>query len=152
MILDGNLMFTGTSKGATGGIQSGAQTDAPTTGTQNASNILDLGLAGLPTSASGGGARDIGIGDNPMLKLFAQATAYTSGGTNIYVQLQGAPDNGSGSPGSFTTMWTGPTVTATQIAADITSTFTNQTYLANIDVPRPPPGVGMPRFLQLVFV
>ena len=42
MILDNLLTFTGTSNGATGGITSGAQTDAPTTGTQAASNIIDL--------------------------------------------------------------------------------------------------------------
>ena len=55
MILDGLLTFTGTSNGATGGITAGAQTDAPTTGTQAASNIIDLGVSGLPSSANGGG-------------------------------------------------------------------------------------------------
>ena len=44
----------------------GAQTDAPTTGTQAASNIIDLGVtSGIPSSANGGGARDIGVGDDP---------------------------------------------------------------------------------------
>ena len=63
MIIDGLLLFTGTSNGASGGITSTAYTDAPTTGTQRASNILDLGVSsGVPTDANGGGARDIGIG------------------------------------------------------------------------------------------
>ena len=57
MILDNLLTFTGTSNGATGGITAGAQTDLPTTGTQAASNIIDLGVtSGVPSSANGGGA------------------------------------------------------------------------------------------------
>ena len=68
MILDGFLTFTGTSNGATGGITSGAQTDAPTTGTQVASNIIDLGVEGLPAYAAGAGGRDIGIGEDASLE------------------------------------------------------------------------------------
>ena len=83
MILDNLLMFTGTSNGASAGITSGANTDKPTTGTQTASNILDLGVtSGVPSSGSGGGARDIGIGDAPMMKLLAQViVAFTVGTT-----------------------------------------------------------------------
>ena len=83
MILDNLLTFTGTSNGATGGITSGAQTDAPTTGTQAASNIIDLGVSGLPASASGGGARDIGVGDDPSLKLSAIVIATFTVGTSL---------------------------------------------------------------------
>ena len=54
MILDNLLTFTGTSNGAAGGITAGAQTDLPTTGTQAASNIIDLGGPALPGSANGG--------------------------------------------------------------------------------------------------
>ena len=92
--------------GATGGITAGAQTDLPTTGTQAASNIVDLGGPALPGSASGGGARDLGVGDDPALKLSALVTTAITGGTSLQLQLQGAPDNGSGAPGSYTTMWT----------------------------------------------
>lgn len=144
MILDNLLMFTGTSNGASGGITSGAQTDAPTTGTQIASNIIDLGLSGLPTSANGGGARDIGVGDDPLLKLLVQVTTTFAGGTNMYLILAGAPDNGTGSPGSYTTMWTCPPVGEVNLVAGA--------YLANVDVPRPVPGQTLPRFLRLSFV
>lgn len=148
MILDGLLTFTGTSNGATGGIQSGAQTDslAQTTGTYNASNILDLGLSGLPTSAGGGGARDIGVGDDPQLKLSAIITqTVTSGGAaTLQVQLQGAPDNGSGAPGSYTTMWTSPTFA---LAALIQGA-----QLANVGMPRDLWEQVNPRFLQLQFI
>lgn len=146
MILDNALTFTGTSNGATGGITSGAQTDSPTTGTQNSSNVVDLGvISGVPSSAAGGGARDIGTGDNPALKLSVIVTTTFTGGTNLSLQLQGAPDNGSGAPGSYTIMWQSP-------AAVVEASLLAGTPLANVDVPRPAPGQAAPRFLRLVFV
>ena len=144
MILDGLLTFTGTSNGATGGITSGAQTDAPTTGTQAASNIIDLGLNGLPGSANGGGARDLGVGDGPALKLSAMVIAAFTGGTSLQLQLQGAPDNGSGAPGSYTTMWTSAAIAEASLVAGA--------QLANIDVPRVVFGQALPRFLKLNFI
>ena len=145
MILDGLLTFTGTSNGATGGITAGAQTDLPTTGTQAASNIIDLGLLGIPTYANGGGARDLGVGDDPSLKLSIIVTTALTGGTSLQCQLQGAPDNGSGAPGSYTTMWTAP-------AAIAEASLLAGVQLANIDLPRPVPGQAMPRFLKLNFI
>lgn len=144
MILDSLLTFTGTSNGATGGIQSGPQTDKPTTGTQDSSNIIDLGLSGIPTSANGGGARDIAVGDDPMLKLSAIATAAFNNLTSLQLQLSGAPDNGSGAPGSWTVMWTSPAYVLAALTAGV--------QLANIDVPRPVLGQPRPRFLKLTFV
>lgn len=144
MILDALLTFTGTGNGASGAPASGARTDAPTTGTQTSSNIVDLGLAGIPSSANGGGARDIGTGDDPSLKLSIIVTTAFTVGTSLQVNLQGAPDNGSGSPGSWTTMWTGPVV--------LEASLTQGVQYSNIDVPRPAPGQPMPRFLQLQYV
>lgn len=145
MILDNLLTFTGTSNGATGGIQSGPQTDVPTTGTQNASNIIDLGITlGVPTSANGGGARDMGIGDYPAMKLSAIVTAAFAGGTSLQLQLQGAPDNGSGAPGSYTTMWTSPVFAEAALIQGA--------QLANVDMPRDVWEQVLPRYLQLVFV
>lgn len=143
MILDALLTFTGTQFGATGGIQSGQFTDKPTTGTQNASNIIDLGIVlGIPTSANGGGARDLGIGDYPAMKLSAIATVGFTSGNTVQVELQGAPDNGSGAPGSYTTMWTGPVITSAGQGAQ----------LCNVDLPRVIWEQVLPRYLQLVFV
>src|SRR5215469_13751774 len=87
MIIDGALQFTGTA-----GIA--GSTDSPTTGTQQSTNVVDLL-----------NARDLGIGDDPALKLLIQIIATFTGGTSLDVQLQGAPDNGSGLPGTYTTMW-----------------------------------------------
>jgi len=144
MILDALLTFTGTGNGASGAPASGARTDAPTTGTQTSSNIIDLGLNGIPNSAGGGGARDIGAGDDPSLKLSVMVTTTFASGTSLQVNLQGAPDNGSGAPGSYTTMWTGPVVAEASLVAGV--------QYANIDVPRPQPGQVLPRFLQLQYV
>jgi hypothetical protein len=151
MILDGFLLFTGNGAGATGTIANGPNTDAPTTGTQAASNIIDLGMAGIPATTTSpavalGGARDIAIGDDPMLKLLVEVTTSFATGTSIQAQLQGAPDNTTtpGTPGSFTTMWTGPAV--------LTAAATQGAYLANVDVPRTIPGQPLPRFLQLNFI
>lgn len=144
MILDGLLTFTGTSQGASGGIASGPQTDSPTTGTQDSSNILDLGLNGLPTSANGGGARDLGIGDDPSLKLSAIAVAAFTGGTSLELELQGAPDNGSGAPGSWTVMWSS--------AVFAEAALVQGAQLANVTLPRVIWEQVLPRFLKMTFV
>lgn len=146
MILDNFLMFTGTSNGATGGITAGANTDLPTTGTQVASNIIDLGVVlGIPSYANGGGARDIGTGDNPSLKLLVVVTTAFGGGTDLTCLLSGAPDNGSGAAGSYTIMWQRPAVI-------VEASLTVGVQLANIDVPRPVAGQALPRFLRLSFI
>lgn len=142
MILDGLLLFTGTSNGATGGITSGTYTDSPTTGTQILSNIVDLGVnSGVPSSANGGGARDMGIGDDPSLKLSVIATIALTGGTSIQLELDGAPDNGSGAPGTYTPMWNSEVI--------LEAALTAGAQLANIDVPRTVPGQPLPRFLRM---
>jgi hypothetical protein len=145
MILDNLLTFTGTSNGASGGITAGAQTDLPTTGTQAASNIIDLGVVrGIPSYANGGGARDIGVGDDPSLKLSVLVVTAITGGTDLTLTLSGAPDNGSGAAGSYTIMWTSPTFVEASLVAGA--------QLANIDVPRVISGQVLPRFLKLSFI
>lgn len=146
MILDNALMFTGTSNGASAGITAGANTDLPTTGTQVASNIIDLGVVlGIPSYANGGGARDIGTGDDPSLKLLVQVTTTFGGGTDMLCLLSGAPDNGSGAAGSYTIMWQ-------QAAVIVEANLVAGAQLANIDIPRPVNGQAMPRFLRLSFI
>src|SRR6267142_3951400 len=103
MILDGFLQF------------SSAQSIAAVASTIVSTNTIDLGvgLVGnqqIPTFAAGGGARDIGIGDDPAMKFLVQiSTTVTSGGAaTLAVALQGAPDSGTGTEGSFTTWWSSP--------------------------------------------
>lgn len=118
---------------------------AQVVGTYTSANIIDLHMAGIPTLANLQGARDIGIGDNPALKLLVQVgTAFTSGGAGtLAVSLQGAPDNGSGAPGSYATWWTSP--------AYALATLNAGSRLFDMDMPRPPDGVSMPRFLRMSY-
>lgn len=116
------------------------------TGTYNSNNIIDIGLAGLPTSASGGGARDLGIGDDPAMKLVVNVTtAFTSGGSaTLQITLQGAPDNGSGAPGTYSTVLQSQAIALTNLFQGA--------RLLDVDLPRMPPGVALPRFWRLQYV
>lgn len=143
MILDALLTFTGTGNGASAGITAGQWTDAPTTGAQDSSNVIDLGVVlGIPSYANGGGARDIAIGYP--LWLSALVTETFVDGTSLQIALQGAPDDGTGIPGSYTTMWDMPAVV---VEADLVAGV----QLVNVMVPRPRPDQPLPRFLKLVF-
>jgi Bbp16-like protein len=125
MIIDGALQFTGT-PGA-------VNVDTPTTGTQQSTNVIDLV-----------NARDMGIGDDPALKLLCVVRAAFTAGTSIQVQFQGAPDAGGGTPGTYTTY--------AESAAVLEADAIAGRYLLPMDIPRPPPGVAMPRFYRLQYV
>ena len=126
MIEDGALQFTGT-PGVAGAV------DTPTTGTQQSTNVIDLV-----------NARDMGIGDNPAIKLLCTVKTGFTGGTSLQVQFQGAPDSGSGTPGTFTTY--------AESAAILEADLIAGRYLLPIDVPRPPPGAPLPRYYRLQYV
>lgn len=116
-------------------------------GTQASTNVLDYGiLSGIPSSANGGGARDMGIGDDPTLKLLVLVTtafaSAASAGT-LSVAIQGAVDNGAGAPAAFSTWWTSPVYTTAQLNVG--------SRLMDIDFPRPPDGVAVPRFVRLLY-
>ena len=145
MIIDAFTLFTGTINGATSTIADTTTTDAPTTGTQASSNIIDIGVkSGVPSSASGGGARDLAIGDDPSLKLLAVVTVAFTGGTSLQLVLAGGVDNGSGAIGSLTTMWTGE--------ACVEANLNVGAQLGVLSIPRPQPSQAYPRFLKLSFV
>jgi hypothetical protein len=131
MILDGLLMF-----------DVGVLITANGT-TQDSTNVLDLGGPGLPVLANLQGARDIGIGDDPAMKLLVVVTVAATTGTSMSVLLAGAPDNGSGSPGSFVTWYISPVYTTAQLVVGA--------RLLDMDMPRPPAGVVIPRFLKLTY-
>lgn len=137
MILDKLLTFSG------GLNNTDANLDSPTTGTEVASNIIDLGVtSGVPSSANGGGARDIGTGYE--LFLSALVTTAFASGTSLQLELSGAIDDGTGAPSTYTVMWTGPAVVEASLVAGM--------QLANIAVPRPAAGQALPRFLRLRYI
>lgn len=115
-------------------------------GTQASTNIIDLHMSGIPDLAANQGARDMGIGDDPAIKIVVQVTtSFASAGSTgtISAAFQGAPDNGSDAPGSYTTYVTGFAFVIPAAGA----------RLLNIDWPRPPDGVtgGFPRFVRLLY-
>ena len=132
MILDALLRFTGASGQA-------LTTAAATPST----DVIDLHMSGIPALANLQGARDLGIGTR--LKLTTRVTTtFTSGGAStLIVALQGAPDNGSGAPGTYVTWWTSPTYAL--------ATLVQGARLYEIDMPRPPAGVAVPRFLRMLY-
>jgi|SRR5215470_954213 len=125
----------------------------PNATTTSSTNTVDIGVGlqltantsglAIPGVAAGGGARDLGIGDDPALKIYCTVSTAPSAGTNIAVSLQGAPDDGTGQPGTFTTYATGPTVTQANCTVGV--------QLLAIDMPRPAPGVAYPRYLRLSY-
>ena len=153
MILDGLLLFTGTSAGSTR-TGSTTYTDLPadTNTTSYSANVIDLGVSGLPASAgssgtgSGGGARDLGVGDDPALKVMVDVVVAFNNLTNLQIIVQGTHDNGSGAPYAtdWTTMASGPLVVLANLVAGI--------RICEIDLPRPAPGQAMPRYLRLGYV
>ena len=133
MILDALLMFS-----------QAQDLFTPAAGNIDSTNTIDLGVtSGVPSSANGGGARDIGAGDDPALEIMIIAKTLFVGGTSLAVAVQGAPDNGSGAPGSFTTM--------ASIPAVVTANLDAGQAIGNITVPRPVPGQVLPRYLKLVY-
>lgn len=112
--------------------------------TQDSTNTIDLGVvSGIPSNANGGGARDIGIGDDPAMKILVQVSAVFSGGTSMSVTLKGAIDNGSGAPAAYSTWYVTPAYT--------TATLVAGARLMDMDFPRPPAGIAVPRFLKLTY-
>lgn len=139
MILDALLRFT-----AAGGDNLASP---GTVGTSVSTNAIDWHIAappGVPVLAAGQGARDMGIGDDPALKMLVMVgTAFTGAGATLQIALQGAPDNGSGAPGTYVTWWTSPVYAL--------GTLTAGARLYDMDYPRPPAGVVVPRFVQLLY-
>lgn len=134
MILDSLLQFTAATVG-----------DLPTTGTQNSTNVIDLGVvSGIPSAANGGGARDIGIGSWPALKLLVQVLTTFTVGTSLQITIQGAIDDGTGAPSSFSNYWLSPAYAEAGLLAG--------RRLYDMDMPRPPGGIAIPRYLRMGYI
>ncbi|MFZ0931246.1 MAG: Bbp16 family capsid cement protein [Syntrophobacteraceae bacterium] len=145
MIMDGLLLLDGSvsSAGAFSGtaVSSGSTF---TTGSTSSANILDVSQ--LASSAKGYG-RDIGIGEELELVVMV-TTLFTGSSSTLQVQLQYAPDGGSGTPGSF--------VTVAQSIAYALTALTAGTELLRIKLPPMTPsaatGSAMPKFIQMNYV
>ena len=133
---------------STGGAQfSAAQA---LTVTANASNVFDVTGAGVGNTPSMIGVNslktalnvDIGAGDGMAIPYVMITNALTTAGTGagtITFTLQSAPDNGSGSEGTYTTLFVSSAFVGTSITAPFQYIF---------QVPPTPPGIALPRFYR----
>ena len=145
MMLDSLLSFSFTTSNSSTTAAANTDNLAQVAGTYFSNNTLDLHIQGLPVLTSGQGARDIGIGDDPAMKLLVMVgTTFTSGGSpTLSVAIQGAQDNGSGAPGAFTSWYSTPAYALASLVAGA--------RLMDMDMPRPPDGIAIPRFLRLAY-
>lgn len=116
MILDGLLSFN-----TVGTPQALTSTTAPST------NVIDLL-----------NARDMGVGDDPALKLaiFVGTAGVSAGGATLTIQAQGSTDNST-----YTTYAESRAYSAADLAAG--------NKLFPIDWPHRGPGDALPRYLRL---
>jgi len=84
------------------------------------------------------------------MKLLVEVVgAFTSAGTTTaQILILGAPDNGSGAPGTFTVYASGPTIT-TVSGGTVAAGGLVGAHLCDLDLPRQPDGVAMPRYFKL---
>lgn len=133
MILDNNLCFD--------------PAGTALTVTAASTNVLDLGIV----NGIGGNARDLGVGDEPALKLLmlSSGTFTSSGSTGtLQIDFQGAPDNGSGAPGTWTTYASSGALSQATINSYVGSVATG-VKLFPIDVPHREAGAALPRYYRL---
>jgi len=143
MLLDNTLTFN-----------SAVGTPQAITGTADSSGIIDItgaGVGNLPTIIDGFPAvntdvgSDYGAGDGVAIPhvLVTVTTAGTTSDT-ITISLKWAPDNGSGSEGSYTTLVSSPAIAGSALVAGTV-----------IDIPVPPAtslaGESKPRFYKLTY-
>lgn len=111
------------------------------TATAVSTNIVDLGVG-----------RDLGDEgeDHPLKVLITSDNAFASaGGTGtLTIAVQGAPDDGTGSPGTYYNMALTDALTITQLNFGAGGSA-GGTELFPIDLPISPPGKDKPRFLRI---
>lgn len=145
MFVDTSLAFSSysTPQAITSTADSNLIVDVTGAGSTNAPSMI--GSGGLLTALG----VDIGQGDGMAIPYvyLTVTTAFTAGATpTLQVSLKAAPDNGSYSPGTYTTIYTGPAYTGTQLVAGLQIIF-----------PVPPralsgaPGEAIPRFYKLTY-
>lgn len=129
-------------------LLSNAQAITVTAASTNLYDVTGAGSGVVPSmvfGSTGLAGFDIGTGEGirPSLYLTVGTAFVSGGGATLTVQIQAAVDNGSGSPGSYTTI----AETGLLLAAALTAG-------AVIQLPIPPltPGEALPRFYRVNYV
>lgn len=106
--------------------------------TRVSTNIIDLGVG-----------RDLGVaGEDHPIKVFVLSDGlFNAGGAaTLDILVEGAPDNGSGSPGTYTTFASIPALTITEL-----NSVKPDARAMTIDLPRRRDNANPPRFLRLTY-
>ena len=132
LLFDGSVnaqgMLTGTSVNSGTSFTAGFATDSQ--------NIIDVSQ--IASSASGRG-RDVGIGDQADLQIAIEImTSFAGAGASMQIELQTAPDNGSGAPGTWSVINMTPVIPIANLVAG---------QIAYLDIV---PGVQ--KFLKLTYM
>lgn len=147
MIVDNSLSFNTnwqTPQSLTSTVDSSSVVDVTGAGSGNAPSMI----GGYPATNTSIGT-DIGQGDGiaiPWVVMTINTTFVSAGAATLQVFLQAAPDNGSYSPGTWTTLYESAIFTTAQLT-------TNQTLMFQV----PPraltgqPGEALPRFYKLSY-
>ena len=142
MFLDATLTFNSTFGTATAISATGTASVIDLTGAGSGnlpSRMIGGVVSGVPGSNTALGA-DIGFGDGMAIPyLYIDETTAGTGSGTVQFYLESAPDNGSGSPGTYTQIWASASLTGSLV-----------TKGKFIQVPVPPTGFqAPPRFYQL---
>lgn len=144
MMLDNSLTFntsTSSYQNVTATADSTTVIDVTGAGSGNAPAMIN----GFPATNTSIGL-DIGVGDGeaiPYVMVFIPATTTVTG--TLQISLSAAPDNGSYSPGTYTTLYTSASLTgATQLAAGKVLYFPVPPTLNTM-------GEALPRFYKLTY-
>ena len=149
MFVDNSLSFQ------TGGWTSGQAVSSTAAGT----NIIDITGAGsgnAPGQINGAGAAntaigaDYGQGDGMSIPyLYVAVTVAGTGTGTITISLAAAPDNGSYSPGTYTTILTTPAFTGSTLT--LGSYYIAQVPPTLFNIPGSYKGQALPRFYKLTY-
>jgi hypothetical protein len=141
------MAYTETTSGATFSTN---QTVTLTAASTNVFDVTGAGVGNAPAMIGAGGTAtamgvDIGAGDGMAVpEVLVQFTTNGTGTGTITVNLQSAPDNGSYSPGTYTTIYTSEPFVGTSVKAG---------QLLKFNVPPNPPGItAPPRFYRLDYI
>lgn len=139
-------MYTETTSGAQ---FSSVQAITTTADSTNIFDVTGAGVGSAPAMVGAGGVNtamgiDIGAGDGAAVpQIVVEIVTPTTVTGTLTISLKAAPDNGSYSEGSYTTLFSSAALTgAIQLAAGATYKF---------NVPPIIPGEALPRFYKLTY-
>lgn len=138
MFIDSTMTFNSTFGTATSISATGTGTVFDVTGA--GSGVLPKMVGGYPAKNTALGT-DAGFGDGAAaLWVVIQPTAAGTGSGTVTFYLESAPDNGSGSPGTYTKIWTSAAITGSLVT----------TTSPLLSFPLPPTGIeAPPRFYNM---